>query len=306
MNIRDLDLNLLTVLRVLLNERHVSQTAECLGISQPSVSRSLQRLRNMFNDELLIRTPTGYNLTERAQALKVELDHVLDGVERLFQGKQFNPLESDKMIKFFGLLPEINWLLPPFFSHLRSMAPNMTLSVDSSSGDHFEPLEAGDVHFVISAFTPTSSSHQLYRLAIAELDFKLLMSANHPLANEEITLENFLKSSLGSVSIMGFTQNRIEKRLKANGHLKRGESLHSPIKLNCCTAAANFSEVSDVIFLLPAQIATDLAKGRDIVLRDAIPEIKPDLKEIYLYWHQRHHTDEMCIWVREQFKSIYK
>ena len=51
----DLDLNLLRPLWVLLEERHVSNAAERLGISQPGMSRTLQRLRSTLGDELLVR-----------------------------------------------------------------------------------------------------------------------------------------------------------------------------------------------------------------------------------------------------------
>jgi hypothetical protein len=51
----DLALNLLRPLWVLLEERHVSNAADRLGISEPAMSRTLQRLRSMLGDELLVR-----------------------------------------------------------------------------------------------------------------------------------------------------------------------------------------------------------------------------------------------------------
>jgi DNA-binding transcriptional LysR family regulator len=45
MDLRGVDLNLLVSLRVLLTQRHVTRSAEKLGISQPAVSAALARSR---------------------------------------------------------------------------------------------------------------------------------------------------------------------------------------------------------------------------------------------------------------------
>jgi DNA-binding transcriptional LysR family regulator len=69
MNLNQLDLNLLIILKQLLNEKHISNTALTLGMSQPSISRSLSKLRSLFDDQLLIRMAGGYELTPKAQSI---------------------------------------------------------------------------------------------------------------------------------------------------------------------------------------------------------------------------------------------
>ena len=61
--LRNLDLNLLLTLDALLTERNVTRAAERLGLSQPTVSAALGRLRRHFGDELLQRTGNRYDLT---------------------------------------------------------------------------------------------------------------------------------------------------------------------------------------------------------------------------------------------------
>jgi DNA-binding transcriptional LysR family regulator len=58
--LRQADLNLLVVFTVLAEERNVSRAATRLSLSQPAVSRALQRLRDMFHDDLLVRTAAGF------------------------------------------------------------------------------------------------------------------------------------------------------------------------------------------------------------------------------------------------------
>ena len=55
LNLRAVDLNLLTVFDSLMDTGKLSNTAVALGMSQPAVSAALQRLRLTFDDELFTR-----------------------------------------------------------------------------------------------------------------------------------------------------------------------------------------------------------------------------------------------------------
>src|ERR1700722_10242357 len=74
---RTVDLNLLAPLRVLLFERHVTRSAEKLGISQPAMSASLARSRALFRHQLLVRGAKRLVLPPRDQQLLEQLDHVM-------------------------------------------------------------------------------------------------------------------------------------------------------------------------------------------------------------------------------------
>src|SRR5947209_1385503 len=67
--LRRYDLNLLLSLHALLRTRNVTQAGEWLGVTQPAMSSDLRRLRQMFNDELLVRAGRDYQLTELARSL---------------------------------------------------------------------------------------------------------------------------------------------------------------------------------------------------------------------------------------------
>ena len=75
MNLASVDLNLLVTLDAILTERHLTRAGEQLGLSQPSMSHALGRLRRLFDDELLIRIGREYELTP----LAVELLEAADG-----------------------------------------------------------------------------------------------------------------------------------------------------------------------------------------------------------------------------------
>ena len=71
MRLNRLDLNLLVALDALLTERSITVAAERICLSQPATSGALSRLREFFDDELLVRvgskmqpTPLGESLAE--------------------------------------------------------------------------------------------------------------------------------------------------------------------------------------------------------------------------------------------------
>ena len=63
LNLRSIDLNLLTVFDSLMDTGKLSATAVALGMSQPAVSAALQRLRLTFDDALFIRQRSGMQPT---------------------------------------------------------------------------------------------------------------------------------------------------------------------------------------------------------------------------------------------------
>src|SRR5215510_711246 len=94
-HIRKSDLNLLPALAALLEERSISKAAARHHLSQPAMSRVLQRLRGTFGDELLVRTAQGYALTTRARRLQDELQVLLPRIDRLLRGDAFDPATAE-------------------------------------------------------------------------------------------------------------------------------------------------------------------------------------------------------------------
>src|ERR1700749_1457511 len=93
--LRQADLNLLIVFTVLAEERSVSRAASRLLRSQPAVSRSFQRLKELFEDDLLVRGPGGYEPTPRGERLLQELETILPRLDRLLSGSSFNPATEE-------------------------------------------------------------------------------------------------------------------------------------------------------------------------------------------------------------------
>src|SRR5260370_22531559 len=99
MNLNSLDLNLLVALDALLREASVSRAAMRIGLSQPAASHSLQRLRDLIGDPLLVRNGARMELTPRAQALRGPLAPALDHVRSLFIPDDFDAPRSEPQVR---------------------------------------------------------------------------------------------------------------------------------------------------------------------------------------------------------------
>src|SRR6201984_2700056 len=81
--LRQVDLNLLITFAAIAEEKSVTTAASRLLLSQPAVSRALQRARSMFQDDLLVRSPNGFELTLRGRKILEELYSLLPRMEQL-------------------------------------------------------------------------------------------------------------------------------------------------------------------------------------------------------------------------------
>ena len=81
-NLRSVDLNLLVVFDALMAERNVTRAAERNGLSQPAVSKALNRLRGMFDDPLFVRRDRSMEPTARALELAGPIHGALADISR--------------------------------------------------------------------------------------------------------------------------------------------------------------------------------------------------------------------------------
>jgi len=300
-NLRSVDLNLLVILRQLLLDRHVTRASEQLNMSQPAVSRALQRLRDVFDDPLLVSTQQGYDLSARAQLVLPQLEMLLDGMVALISEPQFDPAKSQREVYICGPEPDTALFLPSFMARLAILAPNMVVNVDSSPQDYFAWLARKNAHFLISSLMPTTNTDQYHRLDLGSFEIVAVMRSDHPLAAGEITPERLAEARHGFVSLTGRGRGMLEKLLSEAGYKAK-----TALRLTNFTAVPDYCEALPIVFYLPRRYAAQVMRGRDLVLREMPPDIMFRRDRMHLYWHERYHKDPMTIWLREQFRYVFR
>lgn len=294
-NLKSVDLNLLVILDVLLEERQVTRAAERLHMSQPAVSRALQRLRTMFADPLLVRSTAGFQLSARAAELQSELKTLLQGIAGLIAPPDFSPHMAQSRVTLVGPGLDLVLPVPEFLATVYAQAPGLRLELDSQPGDHFQALMQGQVDFLLTGIEPKAGQDQLYRTVFSKTPLVLVMGAHHPLAAKEITIDNYLASSHGFVSLTGRGAALTDIWLKTQGRQR-----HTGLRLTSFYSIAAICEQTELIFRLPLNHIKPLLTGRNVVLK-ALPEaLQSEPLSHYLYWHKRDHQDPLHRWMREQ------
>ena len=128
-HLRNLDLNLLQPLSALLEERHVTRASKRSFLSQPAMSRVLERLREMFGDPLLVRSGRGYERTARGERVLRELEFLIPRVEAMVQGEEFNPAQSEERFRVALTDHASVILMPSLVALVRRTAAHVTLEV---------------------------------------------------------------------------------------------------------------------------------------------------------------------------------
>lgn len=143
--LRALDLNLLLVLQALLVEMSVSRAADVVGLSQPAASRALGRLREHFDDELLVRSGSAMILTARAQALRGPLAKAIDALAAVVAAPTpFHPATSQRSFRLATTDYALATVVPTLLTTVLAEAPQVAVDVRPQPLDLNDALAATD------------------------------------------------------------------------------------------------------------------------------------------------------------------
>ncbi|WP_241227811.1 LysR family transcriptional regulator [Ralstonia solanacearum] len=132
-----LDLNLLVTLETLLVEQNVTRAAERLYLSQPAVSAQLSRLRELFDDPLLIPVQRGMLPTAKALELLDPLRHALDQVRATLTGhRHFDPIKARLTVTIACTDYLQKTVIQPLVVALRKRGPGVRFALR-----HLDPLQ---------------------------------------------------------------------------------------------------------------------------------------------------------------------
>lgn len=202
MNIANIDLNLLVYLDVLLREKNVTRAANRLNITQPAMSNGLKRLRNLFNDPILVRTSDGMVPTERARALSPAIRKILLDLEETLQGEEeFNETSSQRVFRIMASDYAASTLLPNLLRKVNQIAPNVIIDIMTPSDVRFHDVEAGKIDMAINRFDELPQS--FHQKTIWRDGFSCLLSADNEFVNK-FDLNSYLSSKHVWVSKTGF------------------------------------------------------------------------------------------------------
>lgn len=307
MNISRVDLNLLVYLDVLLRECNVTRAAEELGISQPAMSNSLRRLRDLFGDPILVRTSDGMTPTDRALELQPLVRNVLSAAEQVILPKtEFDPAASSRIFRIMASDYTESTLLPVLLRQLRKEAPGIRLDIMTPSDVSFHDVERGKVDLVINRFDSLPQSfHQVH---LWDDSFSCVLSAENPVI-KHWNLDSYLSSKHVWVSKtgmgvgVGMTPNDVQRlgwvdEALAKLDAKRDITLFT----RHYQAALLLGEQDDLIVTIPTMTAMGMAKNPKVVILD--PPFEIPRMRLKMVWSPLLQHDPGHKWLRQIIKSV--
>lgn len=162
-NDQNVDLNLLHLFEVLVSERHVSRAANRVGLSQPAMSHALKKLRQLLNDQILIRKGAAMVPTAAALRLLPAVREILTSSMDLIRGEQnFEPSSYRRTFRL-GMTDYASMIiLPKLTVALRKNAPNVRMVVTHiGRRNGTEAVRSGEIELAIGAFPRAAGVHSL-------------------------------------------------------------------------------------------------------------------------------------------------
>lgn len=289
LNLSALDLNLLVVLEALLAERHVTKAAARVGLSQSATSHALGRLRELYDDPLLVRSGNAMTLTPRAVALHPAVERGLSELRATITGESpFDPSTARRVFTVGAVDYAQSLLLPPLLAFLEHEAPRIDVAI-ANAPDLFELLEGGriDLAVVVGPKVPSAfRSRELFTDG-----FVCMVRRGHPAARRKLTLAQYLELRHVVVAPTGSPGSVVDTELA-----KRGKQRRVALRVPDFLVAPLVVSSSDFINTGPERLATLHAKHHSIRLLP--PPIPLPRFTVCLAWHARLDADPAHVWLR--------
>ena len=322
-----IDLNLLVAFDALIQEGSVTRAAQRMNITQSAMSHTLRRLRDLFDDPLLVRGHKGMLLTPRAEALAVP---VRSGMVMLYRAvnrpPQFDPATTQRSFRMaspdlFDVL-----MLPPLLERLGREAPGINIDVVEVAGRPLmEGLETGEVDMAIlprmkepetSGVAEEVKAPGLRRQTLFSDRFVCLLRRNHPAVRsrpkgrgkanpasksleDPLSLETFVNLPHAVVSAGGSGLGPVDKALGQMGLSRR-----IALRLPSFSSSLEIIAKSDLVLTGPTGLLRLISPKSSIV---ALPHpITLPGHDVDMVWHERFSNDPGHAWLRDLIHEVAK
>lgn len=294
-----IDLNLLLQLHALLQERSVTQAAKRVHKTQSALSHALGKLRELFDDQLLVRSGSEMVLTPRAEQLLPVVEDALQTVYQVFRppaGFDAARLRHSFTLSMTDML-ELT-LLPGLLWRLEAEAPHVQLRCRVSAQPE-DDIQAGLADLAIGVLSKDLSGLLMQRLS--EDRFVGLVSAKHqPFDPKTVTVEEYAKARHLLVAPRGEPGSVVDRALKALG-LEREVVAQIPHFVAAPLILANTSAVLTVPETLARQL---VALGAQVEVFE--PPLELPTIPFAMMFHQSRRQDPAHIWLRAMIQSVFK
>ena len=294
-NLRQLDLNLLVTFDAIYSTGNISQAARELGLSQPTISNSLSRLRASVGDPLFVRASKGVKPTPKAVQMIGSVREALQIIDKgVSNPVSFDPATTRRHFRMV-LLDQLEPILMPAI--IRQIQDHTTITIEAlhiwqtSVADR---LEDGSLDLILSPYVYDLSDFQCSPIGAA--DVVMAARRDHPSIDGEITLELF--ETLPHMALV--PELRQQTRLEEYLH-SINISRHVAYTVTKFWSFPHILSHTDLIAILPGVFARVAARSYPIEIYP-LPFDLPE-QRVYMTWKNNRNNDAGHIWLREQIQA---
>lgn len=293
------DLNLLPVFLALMEERSVTRAAARLGITQPALSNSLGRLRDMLLDPLFIRERYGVRPTQLAEEIAPPIRAALAQLDDLIVNQQdFDPAHADRLFTIATNSYVELVLMPALAARLRAVAPRIKLRMMAFGTDLSETgVISGTTAIVLGRIVEPPDNLVIQHLMDDGL--ACVIRVDHPEIRDSISREQY--ESLKHVNVLppGRSRAGVFQQLERHG-LRREVA----VSVTHFLAVPEMIAVTDYCATLPNLLCRSLA--RDPRLKVVPAPVDLGTFPVEMTWHVRYRHDPAHRWLRSLIGELAK
>ncbi|MFK5980681.1 MAG: LysR family transcriptional regulator [Rhizobiaceae bacterium] len=297
-DLRNIDLNLLTALIIILEEKNVTRAGERLLRGQPAVSAILNRLRVLFRDDLLVRSGRKMVTTPKADILLIRVKSLLLEVEKVvFNAEEFDPTTSDRVFRLGLPDDQEAALLPPLLTALNQDAPSVRLAVHSITYDTVgEQIDTGEIDLAVTVLGALAKPWQQTK-TVGKAEFCCLFNSNLLGVEVPVSINEYTSVPHVLVSFDGTFSGIVDEALHAIGRTR-----------NVHTVVPRFSALPSLLSQLPLMatvpfyVADRYAKDFNLVYCPSPVQVRD--YAISMIWHQRKAGDIGDRWFRSCVETV--
>jgi len=297
MRLGKLDLNLLVTLEALLEERSVSLAAERIHLTQSATSMALGRLRDYFQDELLVLKGRKMALTPRGEELLEPLRSILGQIRVAIAVPQpFDPSKSDRQISIMASDYVVEVLLHTAMLELAEEAPNMRFEISPPGDDLIEGLQRGRVDILVTIDTAIST--ELPSAPLYEDDFVIVGWSGNRSLKGPLTTELYEQLSHVTVCFGRQRHPSFEAWALKRQAIRRRIEIVAPT----FTSVAGFVVYSDRIATMHRRLAVRMSRHLPLKIMEAPFEIPP-IRQM-AQWTTSSSNDPAIAWLVGRLQEI--
>jgi DNA-binding transcriptional LysR family regulator len=294
-----IDLNLYTVFEAIYTEGNLTKAAEKLFITQPAISHSLSKLRDVFEDPLFVRQGHKMLPTPLAERLHPEISSALNSLNStLLSTRSFDPTQASLQFKI-GLRDVLeSTCLPPLLSTLENSAPDISiisLRHDRLTMEH--DLSIGALDLVVDVAQPVSD--RIERTHVIAESLCVLARADHPNIKTVLDLDTYMneKHIVASYRSSGMTFE--DRELNRYG-------LSRKIALRCqhYFAASRVLLDSDLLLTMPTSYGQLLTQQCQRLRLHNFPLESPPI-DIHLFSHSSRDKEPELQWLKDLLIKLF-